>query len=373
MSARPNILFINTDQHTWDAISAYGNTWLRTPNIDRLHENGASFMRSYTTDPVCAPARASWITGRYASECGTPFNGGFLHDDIPDLGETLRAGGYNTFHCGKWHVDGRAAERGFNVLYLGRRRIGAGGAEFYDPASTHAALDFLTSYSDEKPFYLQVGFVNPHDVCEYLHNYEEKAIPGPLEQGVFAEDALPPLPTSFDYDERETVLQIVSRRTEAPLIHSAILNGIRDFGALEWRMFLRDYYRYVEKVDQEIGWVLSALERSRLRDNTLIIFSVDHGEAAGRHRMFQKFTLYEESVRVPFIVASCGERFGISKGSFDRVHLVSGVDPARSLVVGRGKADHWFWLPLVLEPWRVARKNDHWVRRLRVAQDNIGP
>ena len=157
------------------------------------------------------------------------------------------------------------------------------------------------------------------------------------------------------------------------MIHSAILNGIRDFGALEWRMFLRDYYRYVEKVDQEIGWVLSALERSRLRDNTLIIFSVDHGEAAGRHRMFQKFTLYEESVRVPFIVASFGERFGISKGSFDRVHLVSGVDPARSLVVGRGKADHWFWLPLVLEPWRVARKNDHWVRRLRVAQDNIGP
>ena len=78
MSRRPNIVFISTDQQTWDAVSAFGNRWLSTPHLDRLAAAGTSFMRAYCTDPVCAPARASWATGRYSSETGVPFNGGRL-------------------------------------------------------------------------------------------------------------------------------------------------------------------------------------------------------------------------------------------------------------------------------------------------------
>ncbi|MCH2666666.1 MAG: sulfatase-like hydrolase/transferase, partial [Deinococcales bacterium] len=89
----PNVLFISTDQQTWDAVSAYGNPHVNTPNIDRLVEHGVSFMRSYCTDPVCAAARASWMTGLYTSENGVPFNGGLMHDDIPDLGQILEQDG----------------------------------------------------------------------------------------------------------------------------------------------------------------------------------------------------------------------------------------------------------------------------------------
>ena len=107
MSTRPNILFINTDQQTWDALSAYGNRWLSTPHMDRLVASGTSFMRSYCTDPVCAPARTSWATGRYTSEAGVPFNGGHLHADVPDLGPLLRAGGYGAGAGGAGHHAGR--------------------------------------------------------------------------------------------------------------------------------------------------------------------------------------------------------------------------------------------------------------------------
>ncbi|MHC4250629.1 MAG: sulfatase family protein [Planctomycetota bacterium] len=323
---RPNIIFINTDQHSWNAVSAYGNTWVKTPNIDRLHRSGISFMRSYCTDPVCAPARASWMTGRYTSEIGVPFNGGSLHGDIPDLGELLKAADYGAYHCGKWHVDGRSVDRGFRNIYLGRRRIGAGGGEFYDPASTHAAMDFLARYDEREPFYLQVGYVNPHDVCEYLHNHEYKELPGPLAQGMVAEEDLPPLPPNFASRPDETRVQQVFRRGEKPLIHSAILNGVRYWDELQWRFMAWNYYRYIEKADHEIGLLLNTLGQTRFRDNTLIIFSVDHGEAAGCHGMFQKFTLYEESVRVPFIVAQLGGSLDVPRGRFDREHLVSGVD-----------------------------------------------
>ena len=87
-----------------------------------------------------------------------------------------------------------------------------------------------------------------------------------------------------------------------------------------------NHYRFVEKVDHEIGLVLNALRASRFRDNTLILFSIDHGEAYGQHQMFQKFTLYEESIRVPFIVSCLGYGIDITQNRFDAEHLVSGVD-----------------------------------------------
>lgn len=326
MNKRPNILFINTDQHSWDAISAYGNRYLRTPNIDELHRNGTSFRRSFCTDPVCAAARSSWATGLYTSETGVPFNGGYLHPEIPDLGQHLNAGGYRAFHCGKWHVPGRNVRESFQTLYYGKTDIGAGGAAYYDSASTHAVADFLTNYDSDEPFYLQIGYVDPHDVCEYLHNHEEKRIPNPLEQGTVSEDDLPPLPENFDYDERETVLHRVCRRIDDALIHAAILKGVRNWDELHWRYLRWNYYRFIEKVDAEIGRVLALLRETSLHHNTLIIFSADHGEACGSHQMFQKFTLYEESVRVPFIVACLGDGISIEKDRFDETHFISGVD-----------------------------------------------
>ena len=326
MTDHPNILFINTDQHTLDAISAYGNSNLETPGIDRLQRNGVSFMRSYCTDPVCAPARASWATGLYTSETGTPFNRGSLHDHIPDIGQLLTAHGYEAYHCGKWHVDGREVTQSFKTLCFGERPIEAGGGELYDSASTHAVLDFLSSQDREQPFYLQIGYVNPHDICEYQHNFEEKLIPDPVAQGLLEPEQLPPLPRSFDYDKWETLVQMVTRRDDECLIHWPILRKTRGWSELQWRSLIWNYYRFVEKVDRQIALVLDALSASPFRDNTVIIFSSDHGEACGQHQMFQKSTLYEECIRVPFIVACLGDGSGLVKGSLDRQHMLSGVD-----------------------------------------------
>ena len=326
MADRRNILFINTDQHTWDAVSAYGNPYVLTPNIDRLHRNGTSFMRSYCADPVCAPARASWMTGLYGSENSVPFNGGNMHADIPDLGQVLTRNGYYAVHSGKWHVDGRAMRDSFHNLYFGKRDIGASGGEYYDRVSTHAVVDFLDRYDASRPFYLQIGIINPHDICHYQHNHEHKTVPGPIEQGVVSLDDLPPLPKNFVYDESETLVQQVFRRGDRPLIHPAIQNGIRDWTELQWRFMAWNHNRFVEAADDHIGLILNALENSRFRDSTLLIFSVDHGEANGSHRTFQKFALYEESIRVPFIVASLGDQLEVSKGVFDNDHFVSGVD-----------------------------------------------
>lgn len=326
MSDHPNIIFINTDQHTWDAISAYGNPYLNTPSIDLLHQNGTSFKRSYCTDPVCAAARSSWATGLYTSETGVPFNGGQLHPDIPDIGQILRSSGYRAFHCGKWHVPGRNVRESFEVLYYGKQNIGAGGAAYYDSASTHAVADFLTNYDGKEPFYLQIGYIDPHDVCEYLHNHEEKFIPNPLDQGILTQDDLPPLPENFMYDERETVLQRISKRVDDAIIHQPILKAVKNWDEFHWRYFRWNYYRFIEKVDAEIGKTLSLLRKTPFCDNTLIIFSTDHGEASGSHQSFQKFALYEEEVHVPFIISCLGENIAIKKNRLDDAYFVSGVD-----------------------------------------------
>ena len=321
-----NILFINTDQQTWNAVSAYGNPHLNTPHIDRLQKNGISFMRSYCADPVCVPARASWMTGLYTSENGAPFNGGRMHDDIPDLGQVLTRHGVHAVHCGKWHVEGRLMRDSFHNLYTGKRDIGACGGEYYDRVSTHAVIEFLDRYDQSMPFYLQVGLVNPHDICEYQHNHEHKTLPGPIEQGLLSIDELPPLPENFEYDEREILMQQVFHRDEQTAIHAPILKGIRDWTETQWRFMTWNHYRFVEAADQQIGLILNALENSRFRNNTLIIFAVDHGESNGCHRLFQKFNLYEESIRVPFIIANLGDQLEVAKDVLDYEHFVSGVD-----------------------------------------------
>jgi choline-sulfatase len=138
-------------------------------------------------------------------------------------------------------------------LYSGKRPIGAGGADYYDSAATHAALEFLSSYEDERPFYLQVDYINPHDICEYLHNYEQKRDANP-EIAKFADDEqLPPLPDNFHYDYTETILQIVCRRVDGALIHNPILQATKTWTELHWRYYICNYYRFIKKTDREIG------------------------------------------------------------------------------------------------------------------------
>ena len=327
MTRQPNIVLITTDQLSWNARSAAGNRYLSTPAMDRIAERGVSFERAYACDPVCAPQRTSWITGKFSSETGTPFNDGSLHADIPDLGAILRKGGYKTFHVGKWHVNGRQPADSFDVIFGGRREIAAGGADIHDATIARATANFLSSGSLPEPFYLQAHFVNPHDICEYLHRFESRRIPNLVEQGGIDEKDLPPLPDNFDFDyAQETVAQIAGRRVPGCYIHDDIRTALEAWSETDWRSYIWRYYRYIEDVDGHIGLVLDALESSGVADDTIVIFTSDHGESCASHRMFQKFTLYEESTRVPFIVAGFGATEMARAGELEQDVLVSTVD-----------------------------------------------
>lgn len=324
---RPNIILLTTDQHSWSAVSAHGNPYVQTPNIDRMVAGGMSFERMYATDPVCTPQRSTWMTGRYSSETGAPFNGGEVREELPNLGGVLRACGYETFHAGKWHLPGVEVEQFFNVLYYGQRRIGASGGEIFDSVIADAVVEFLERPATESPFYLQCHFVNPHDICEYLHNFEHTSIPNLVDLGVMSSDELPPLPDNFDYDDSETVLHRAARRVEGSFIHDDIRRAVAEWSETDWRAYIWHYYRFVEEVDRQLGRVLDALEASDHHESTVILFTSDHGEACGSHRMFQKFTLYDESLRVPMVLSGAG----IERHSDRSTRLVSGIDVFRTI------------------------------------------
>ncbi len=323
---RPNIVFINTDQQSWDARSCAGNRHVHTPNIDALYARGTSFERAYATNPVCAPARSSWAMGRFTAETGSPFNGAHTHDDIPDIGAVLSAAGYHTFHAGKWHVDGRNVRKSFQSLYYGAAEIGAGGGEYFDPTTVRAAVDFLTAECRTEPFYLQIGLINPHDVCEFEHAHEQNEIPDPVSQGFLSEEDLPPLPPSFFAVPEETIVQETFRRRDGAVHHDLILRRTRTWSELQWRYLAWIYYRFVERADTDIGVLIEALRAGGHMENTVVVFGSDHGEAAGKHRMFQKFTLYEESVRVPLLIVPLTADAQAGVGGSRSDSLVSGVD-----------------------------------------------
>lgn len=323
MKSRPNIIMLSVDEMIYSALSCKGNKWLNTPNMDRLFENGMSFERSYSTNPVCSPARSSWATGWYTSEVGSCMNFCRMSDEVADIGQIMKEGGYYPVHAGKWHVEGRNPRESFHCLYYGNDEMWAMGAEIFDCAVTHAAISFFQDYNGDEPFYLQLGYVNPHDMCEYLHNYEFKEMPDLSRYGLIKE--LPPLPENFGILPNETAVLKAFRRKEDCLIHSNIQKAVSDWSENEWRYFIWNYYRYIEKADVEIGKIITALEGSRFWGNTIILFTVDHGESLGEHLMFQKFTLYEESIRVPFVITDFSGKYVRSLGSTSQA-LVSGVD-----------------------------------------------
>ncbi|MBT3294850.1 MAG: sulfatase-like hydrolase/transferase [Verrucomicrobia bacterium] len=291
---RPNILFIHVDQMHWQAMSAYGNPHVKTPSMDRIAADGCSFRSSYTAMPQCCPARASWYTGRMSSEHGVAANGCSLLSDLPDLGQWLtKHGGYKAAYAGKWHIPGRDVGKSFDMMF------GSGKGEYADAGIARACMGFLANYEADEPFFLNAGFMNPHDCC-----YTAGAAGG---QGKFRfakeiEAQLPPLPANWGKPRQTRV----GHWTE-----------------LDWRYYIYIYYRWVEMVDAEIGRLYSALMSSRFADNTVVIFAADHGDGLGFHGNITKGYMEEESWRVPTIIVYPGK---VAQGKRDAEHLSIGVD-----------------------------------------------
>ena len=159
------MLIITTDQQRVDAMSAVGNKWVKTPNMDSIAAHGVYFTKSYCSYPLCSPSRSSLHTGRTPHEIGVDHNTVPIDPTIPISGQVFRAAGYDTGYAGKWHMpdpypsDGIA---GYEVLNTTTRQGKL--AHDVDEATMNAAIEFLRRKRD-KPFLLVVSFINPHDIC----------------------------------------------------------------------------------------------------------------------------------------------------------------------------------------------------------------
>lgn len=309
---RPNLVFVNVDQLSNLALSPFGGTGMETPNLDRLMARGTTFQLSYCADPVCCPSRACWVTGRAPTENGVVYNDAHcsLDPKLPDVGSWLRSeGGYETFHVGKWHVTGRDVEDGFTVLHPG-----SGDGEHTDMPIARACEGVLRNYPvGGKPFFLMAGLMNPHDQCAFSHVNSSwwREFPYPL-----LEEQLPPLPASFAFDPREPEFFTT-------YVRNGQQRAVQAWSEETWRYYVWNYRRQVEMVDGAIGRILNALENSPHADNTLLVFSSDHGDAMASHRLSAKLALYEQEASVPMIVSWPKEA---ATGRIDRSHLVSGFD-----------------------------------------------
>ena len=303
---RPNVVFIITDQQSGDAMSCrMGKQSINTPAMDRLAQTGMLFTRAYSSNPLCMPYRASVFTGRYPHETGVTRNagpkGGLDPKEFISLGTYFRNAGYEAAYSGKWHLcyDRRDTKaHGFEIV---SSRIKGD----HDAGVTDGAAKFLARPHD-KPFLLVASFLNPHNIREWARRLAgrqqvltcgEIGEPPPLDQ-------LPPPPANLAPPQNEPDGMTLMR--QAYQVQSGPF-PVGKFTADDWRIHRWGYYRMIEKVDAEIGKVLAALRAAGLEDNTLIVFTADHGDCAGAHRFNQKTVFYEESARVPLIIACKGK------------------------------------------------------------------
>ena len=284
---RPNILWIMTDEQWAGAMSAAGNRDVATPAMDSLARTGVSFPQTYCTYPSCAPSRASLFTGLMPHETG-------VYDNHPEmtlnescrpemLGRLLSDAGYDCLYGGKWHLQDHNIPDG----EFGFKKI----SDINDIELPGRCAQAFEAPRD-RPFFLVASFDNPHNILE---GARDVAMPWGEVDRPPIEDC-PNLPANFAEMPYEPEA-VIAERGQYPI-------AFRDpsYTADDWRWYRYLYYRLVEKVDAQVGKTLAALEAAGHADDTIVIFTSDHGDALGAHRWNQKWVLYEESVRVPLII-----------------------------------------------------------------------
>jgi len=306
-----NILLIFTDQQHIDTITAGGCRHVRTPALDRLKNSGLSFAQSYSSNPLCSPARSAVFTGRTSSECAVYINGRPIRTEIPNLGQWFSEHtDYEMFYAGKWHLPRTYTSNipGFKVI-----NTGIGGSGYLcDAIVSNACKGFLRNRSKSKPFLLVASFLQPHDICEWLRLNMNN--PGKIRYPELANE-LPELPDNFEFDENEPNQIRRMRLGNEPF------KGKWD--KEQWRYYRWSYYRNIEHVDAEIGCVLQALENFGSAKDTLVVLTSDHGEGMGHHQMVRKNSFYDESARVPLLFSWPGH---IKENKTNTAHLTSGLD-----------------------------------------------
>ena len=287
---RPNIILIMSDQHTANAMSCAGNPYVKTPGIDQLAQDGIRFERSYVTYPLSGPSRASLITGKMPVQLGVKDNsvGDISAEELASsIGNVVNKAGYECLYAGKWH-----APLSINLPEKGTGFTNV--ADMDDRVLVEKSKAYLEK-KHKKPIFYVASFLNPHETCEFAR--DEALHYGPLNVDTDADRALyPPLPINAS---------IPPFYPEAVMLHREFVPKsypTKNYTDTDWQRYLYAYYRFVERVDNEVLKLIKLLKDNDLYDNSLIIFTSDHGDGVAAHRANQKRVPQEEIAGVPFIV-----------------------------------------------------------------------
>ncbi len=315
----PNILFVISDQHQWRYAGCYGHAQVRTPHLDRLACEGLRFEQAYSQCPLCGPSRASILTGQFPHTNRQYTHGAFpLADAAPTLGQAFRAAGYVTGAIGKLHVLGETRQRdlGFDdrqmriYTYQFEDYIRAVGEEAVNRYATYRQPlpRFQTVYNPtNSPVALRDDQMFDHLVVERSIAFLEqhRARPFLLWAGLEKPHTDWTAPAAFhaQYDPAAMRLPatVTEARTDMPNAWYASTRQSWCFDEEEIRHCLAAYCACVSYLDHQVGRLLAALDRLGLAENTLVVYSTDHGEMCFEHGMVQKQNFFEESVRVPLL------------------------------------------------------------------------
>lgn len=347
-AGKPNILWITTEGVPLSALSCYGSTLIHTPNIDRIAREGMRFENSFTTNALCAPSRATLLTGKYSHLNGMLTNPGTT-TGLPNsstfdaaqetLPKILRRHGYQTGLVGKWHLPANPGEAGFDYFVFKR---GAGGP-YYEPSgylrneklgSTQIVEKSYPGYITDnvanfaiqgiqqftRPFCMMVQFFSDHRPFDPPHKYEH-----------LYDDVRIPEPGTFwdDYSCRASAAREARMRiAEMPDFHPPADLTTRQRQQWNYQQFMRHFLGTLRAQDDAVGRLLDFLDQSGLARNTIVVFTGDHGFFLGDHGWFDKRFMYEQAIRVPWMIRYPGQA---APGSVSP-HWVVNVDNAPTVL-----------------------------------------
>lgn len=310
---RPNILFIMSDDHAAHAISAYKSRINKTPNIDRIANEGMIFDNCFCTNSICAPSRATIISGTHThingvTKLNIPFDG-----RQPTFPKILSEGGYATAMIGKWHLGhgGNSDPTGFdywNVL--------PGQGEYFDPVMiemgekkklsgyvtdiiTDLSINWLENRDKTKPFMLMCHNKAPH----------RPWIPDKVHEDMYENEDIPEPETFNDnYENRSSAAKEAWMRVDKNLnfydVKQQEPTGLSDTQLKSWKYqrYIKDYLKCIASIDDNVGRILDYLEDNNLYEDTIVVYTSDQGFFLGDHGWFDKRLMYEESLRMPFVM-----------------------------------------------------------------------
>jgi arylsulfatase A-like enzyme len=357
---RPNILFIMSDDHGYQAIGAYGSVVNETPNIDRIAKEGMRFDRCFVTNSICGPSRAVILTGKYSHLNGFERNGRTFNGKQQTVAKLLQKAGYQTAVLGKWHLGSEPT--GFDYWHVLQ-----GQGPYYNPKMrtpdglvshtgyttdiiTDETLKWLKERRDgSKPFFLVYQHKAPHRNWQpgpkYLNKYDDVTIPEPATlfddysgRGTAAKkqamtvanhlskNDLKLIPQrGLTPEQADTWNQAYAAKNEA--FENANLEG-QERVRWNYQRYAKDYLRCIASVDDNVGRVLDYLDETGLANNTIVFYTSDQGWYLGEHGWYDKRWMYEESFRTPLLVRWPGK---VKPGSVSN-QLVMNLDFAETFL-----------------------------------------